>query len=78
MAAIFRSTIKLPITADKSLCVVREDRKPTVIFSIVDDASKAFRRRTTFEISDRDALKLATWLANIIELNGGKGPDETG
>ena len=67
--ALFRSVYKLPLMEGKELHVVREDTNQTIIFSVVEDTTKAVRRRLTFEIPIKDAIKLARWMAGVTTLD---------
>jgi hypothetical protein len=63
--------------ATTELSVVREDRNPEILFSVVE-TNGAVRRRLTFSLSSGQAINLARFLAGVsIQPGGGEDEDLT-
>jgi len=67
MSALYHSTWKANLNGSE-LSVVKEDRNPEVLFSI-SHTEDGLTERTTFRLSNNQAMDLARFLANIITLN---------
>ena len=57
------------------LSVVREDRKPEILISVVE-SRPGVRRRMTFSITGSQAMSLARFLAGIRPLDPAAGDDD--
>lgn len=62
---LFRSSLTIEIAEGKSLCVVIEDEKRNLIFSLLENSGKRVKRRTIFEVSMDDARKLAMFIVGL-------------
>lgn len=65
--AIIRSVWKTNINGSE-FCVVKEDRNPEVLFSVVQN-NDGVTTRITFRLSDSKSIDLAKFLANITTLD---------
>lgn len=67
--AIVSSSLKIDLGDGKALYVVREDRSPEVIMSLVEQDQETVKKRTTITLQIGQAMQLARALAGLTTID---------